>query len=439
MTGATVHKERLATLHARAREANKRGRRGDVVPICEEILKLDPNSADALHFLGMWRLDQKQYAEAADLLGRLAQLVPNAGEVRLPLALALEESGQPEAALEHARVALRTGKDNYFPYLFLGSIFERLGDIRRASIAYSTAARLNPGGESLSNDPSQPAAARERTQRGNALIDQFLREMHAEQVGRVRQTHPDADLERVAAARWRRFHTVAVELTNPEQNPQWFYVPGLNRTGWFEREEFPWVEALEARAEEILTEVRERYRLNQDTVPYLTRGVYSKEYEGIVGTTNWGACRFYNGFKRNETVCRRFPVTASVLDELPLFRIGGNAMEALYSVLKAHQKIPEHQSVSNAKLTVHLPLVVPDKCYLDVQGEARQVEFGRCLIFDDTAIHGARNGSDEVRINLLFQVWHPDLSEEEREVIEASYVAHERWLRERSFDLLLND
>ncbi|HSS63943.1 MAG TPA: aspartyl/asparaginyl beta-hydroxylase domain-containing protein [Gammaproteobacteria bacterium] len=439
MTGDAARKERLAELNARAREVNQRGRREDVVPICKEILELNPNAPDALHFLGMWQLERKAYTEAADCLGRLAALLPDAGEVRVPLALALEESGQPEAALEHARVALRANPENYIPYLFLGSIFEGLGDIERASIAYSTAARLNPDGESLSDEPTHPAPTRERARRGNALIDRYLRELHAKAVERTRKTHPDADLTRVSAARWRRFHTVPVELTNPEQNPQWFYVPGLNRTGWFEREEFPWVEALEARAEEILAEVGERYRLDEDTVPYLTRGVYGKEYEGIVGTTNWGACRFYNGFKRNDEVCRRFPVTASVLDSLPLFRMEGNAMEALYSVLKAGKTIPVHQSVSNAKLTVHLPLVVPDKCYLDVQGEARQVEFGRCLIFDDTALHGARNESEEVRINLLFQVWHPDLSEVEREVIESSYAAHERWLRERSLDQLLTD
>jgi tetratricopeptide (TPR) repeat protein len=439
MTSGADQQARLASLHARAREVNARGRREDIVPICEAMLEIDPNSVDALHFLGMWHLDRKAYPEAAALLGRLAALVSDTAEVRVPLALALEESGRPEAALEHARVALRSSKDAYLPFLYLGSIFERLGDIERASIAYSTAARFNPDGESLSEHPSLPASARDRARRGNALIDRFLLELHAKEVERVRQARPGADLERVASARWLRFHTVSVELTNPEQNPQWFYVPGLDRTGWFEREEFPWVEALEARAEEILGEVRERYRLNEDTQPYLTRGTYGKEYEGIVGTTNWGACRFYNGFTRNEEVCRRFPVTASVLDSLPLFRMQGNAMEALYSVLKAGKRIPDHQSVSNAKLTVHLPLVVPDKCYLDVQGEARQVQFGRCLIFDDTAVHGARNESKEVRINLLFQVWHPDLREEERAVIEASYAAHERWLRERSLDQMLSD
>jgi tetratricopeptide (TPR) repeat protein len=430
---------RLASLHARAREANARGLRKDVVPICQEILELDPNSLDALHFLGMWHLDREAYAEAADYLGRLSALAPHADQVRLPLATALEESGQPEAALEHARAALRSGRDNYFPYLFIGSIFERLGDIERASIAYSTAARMNPGRESLSDDPSQPAYARDRSRRGNALIDQYLRGMHAGEVERIRRLRPGADLDRVAAARWRRFHTVPVELTNPEQDPQWFCIPGLDRSGWFEREEFPWVEALEARAEEILAEVTERYRLEEDTRPYLTGDGYDSQFDDIAGTTNWGACRFYNGFNRNEQVCRKFPVTASVLDSLPLFRVQGNAMEALYSVLKAGKRIPEHQSVSNAKLTVHLPLIVPDKCYLDVQGETRQVEFGRCLLFDDTAIHGARNESDELRMNLLFQVWHPDLSEDEKAVVEASYAAHERWLRERSLDRLLAD
>jgi tetratricopeptide (TPR) repeat protein len=439
MSGGKTPAAHLASLHARAREASQRGRRGDAVPLCRQILDLDPGSVDALHFLGMWHLDQGEYKEAGEYLGRLSTLIPDAGEVRLPLAMALEECGQLEAALDQARVALRSGRNRYFPFLFIGSIFERLGDVERASIAYSTAARINSGSERLSDDPSQPAYARERARRGNALIDRYLRGMHAKEVERIRRQRPGADLDRVAAARWRRFHTVPVTLTNPAQDPQWFYVPGLDRTGWFEREEFPWVEALEARAEDILAEVRERYRLEEDTRPYLTGDGYDERYNDIVGNTNWGACRFYNGFERNEEVCRRFPLTASVLDGLPLFRVEGNAMEALYSTLKAGKRIPEHQSVCNAKLTVHLPLIVPEKCYLDVQGEARQVEFGRCLLFDDTAVHGARNESNDIRINLLFQVWHPDLSEDERALIEASYAAHERWLHQRSLDRLLAD
>ena len=35
---------------------------------------------------------------------------------------------------------------------------------------------------------------------------------------------------------------------------------------------------------------------------------------------------------------------------------------------------------------------------------------GRCLVFDDSFEHEAWNRSDSVRIVLLIQLWHPDLS-----------------------------
>lgn len=439
MTTSVERAARLAQLHARAASVSEHGRREDLVPICEAILAIDPDCLDSLQFLGMWQLERGAYAEAARTLGRLAELAPQDHRVRLPLATALEETGQPRAALEHARRALESNRDNYFPYLYLGSIFERLGDIERASFAYSTAARLGTEDETLVDDPSVPDSARERARRGNALIDRFLRELHARAVAKVHAARPEADLERIAGARWLRMHTVPVTPTNPVQGPKWFYVPLLDRTGWFEREEFEWVEALESRAPDILAEVTQRYRIDEDTVPYLTSDSDDQEPDTLVNSTDWGACRFYNGFQRSEDTCRRFPVTATILDGLPLFRVEGNTLEAFYSVLRARAHITPHQSASNVRLTVHLPLVVPEHCTVTVQGEARQTEFGRCLIFDDTAMHEARNDSDEARIVLIFQIWHPDLREEEREVIAASHAAHERWLRERRFEQLLVD
>jgi aspartyl/asparaginyl beta-hydroxylase (cupin superfamily) len=36
------------------------------------------------------------------------------------------------------------------------------------------------------------------------------------------------------------------------------------------------------------------------------------------------------------------------------------------------------------------------------------------MIFDDTIEHEARNDSDEDRVVLIFDVWRPELSEQER-------------------------
>ena len=40
-------------------------------------------------------------------------------------------------------------------------------------------------------------------------------------------------------------------------------------------------------------------------------------------------------------------------------------------------------------------------------------------MFDDTIEHEAMNDSDALRVVLIFDVWHPDLSSAEREAVAA--------------------
>ena len=47
------------------------------------------------------------------------------------------------------------------------------------------------------------------------------------------------------------------------------------------------------------------------------------------------------------------------------------------------------------------------------------MEGRRALIFDDSIEHEARNDSDELRVVLLFDVWHPHLTAQEREMVNA--------------------
>lgn len=46
--------------------------------------------------------------------------------------------------------------------------------------------------------------------------------------------------------------------------------------------------------------------------------------------------------------------------------------------------------------------------------EVREWEVGKLLVFDDTIEHEAWNDSDQDRVVLIFDIWRPELSEEER-------------------------
>ncbi|HEX5239179.1 MAG TPA: aspartyl/asparaginyl beta-hydroxylase domain-containing protein, partial [Sphingomicrobium sp.] len=48
---------------------------------------------------------------------------------------------------------------------------------------------------------------------------------------------------------------------------------------------------------------------------------------------------------------------------------------------------------------------------------------GEAFVFDDTIEHEAANPTDELRVVLIFDVWHPDLTPAEREAVAALIAA----------------
>ena len=103
--------------------------------------------------------------------------------------------------------------------------------------------------------------------------------------------------------------------------------------------------------------------------------------------------------------------------------VPGYAPTAFFSILDRKSHIPAHTGVTNARLIVHLPLVVPGGCRFRVGSETREWREGEAWVFDDTIEHEAWNESDIPRAILIFDTWHPGLTRADREVIQAAVPA----------------
>jgi aspartyl/asparaginyl beta-hydroxylase (cupin superfamily) len=69
----------------------------------------------------------------------------------------------------------------------------------------------------------------------------------------------------------------------------------------------------------------------------------------------------------------------------------------------------------NTRLICHLPIIVPPDCgELRVGNYSRPWVEGEAFVFDDSVEHEAINRSDRERVVLLFDIWRPELTEEER-------------------------
>jgi aspartyl/asparaginyl beta-hydroxylase (cupin superfamily) len=116
----------------------------------------------------------------------------------------------------------------------------------------------------------------------------------------------------------------------------------------------------------------------------------------------------------------RCPKTAAALRRLPLADLPGYAPTAFFSILDARTQIPAHTGVTNTRLIVHLPLVIPGACRFRVGSETREWRGGEAWVFDDTIEHEAWNDSDVPRAILIFDIWHPELSAAERDLVRTA-------------------
>lgn len=119
----------------------------------------------------------------------------------------------------------------------------------------------------------------------------------------------------------------------------------------------------------------------------------------------------------------RCPATMAALAGAPLASVRNRSPSILFSLLRPGARIPPHTGFVNTRLICHLPLIVPPGCGLRVGNDTRTPVEGKAWVFDDTMEHEAWNLSDRIRGILLFEVWRPELTGEERALVSAMFEA----------------
>jgi len=209
------------------------------------------------------------------------------------------------------------------------------------------------------------------------------------------------------------------------QQPSMFYYPYLAQRQFFEREEFPWAAEIEAAASDIRDELLALLHENAPFAPYVEDDPDRppRDFHGLNDNRDWTALYLWKHGKFVPEVAERCPKTVRALEGVPLSRIGERTPSVFFSRLEPGAHIPPHTGMLNSRLICHLPLIVPQGCWLRVGNETREWEEGKLLIFDDSIEHEAKNSSREMRIVLIFDIWRPELSQSERAGISAIFNA----------------
>lgn len=390
-----------------------------------ELLRGVPDHPGLLAALGALALDRGDGDRALRFLTPLQAQRP--GELRLALQVAglFWQAGEHRAAIgmleSSLRIADRNDEEAPKAWLALGEMRFAHGDADAAGRAWHRAldrARVrgwwvDPGQTPQALVPMVDRARREA---------QAARKRHlAAAVESLRDEHGAAELRRVDRAIAAFVGEGDARPQDPRQRPKFFYFPDLPSEPYLDPARVSGAKALNAAFDAIRAEALDLVAQGVKLPGFVDvkPGDRIDNYlGGDAAKPAWDAFFFFRHGRRYDEHHARCPSTSEALSAFDLFHLEGQAPEACFSFLAPHTTIKPHYGVSNVRLVMHLPLVVPPDCALNLIGVGEHVwREGELMLFDDTYQHEAWNRSDQVRIVLLMDCWHPDLTPVERDAV----------------------
>jgi len=388
------------------------GRINDAAELWEKVLALSPDHPQALLHLGQHRLFRGDAKGALALLEHASRVDAENPIVPLNLAAAYRALGDSQSELASLARALVIDR-HFFPALLAKAMyFERQGKLREAAKQYRDVLALAPPDSKQEEWTKKPLQrAREIVERDLSEVNAFLNERLAS------RTHLDA----ASLGRFDECKDIMIGAKKPfVQQPTLLNYPRLPAIPFYERKQFPWLAKIEATTAAIRKEFESaRDEDAKEFQAYVNRadGMPLEQWAELNRSKRWSVFFLWSDGVRIDSHCRRCPTTSALLEEAPMAKVPGAAPSAFFSTLAPKTLIPPHTGVTNARLVVHVPLIVPPGCWFRVGNERREWKPGEALIFDDTIEHEAWNGSDEMRAVLIFDIWNPYLDEHERDLV----------------------
>jgi aspartyl/asparaginyl beta-hydroxylase (cupin superfamily) len=290
-----------------------------------------------------------------------------------------------------------------------GNLLETQGKMKTAALFYRDALKISPPAE------YRPESYRQLLTHAERIVAMYSEALEMTLLQSI-EGLPGL------SQRWREAVSIMSGRSKPYVSQcNQLTVPRLPAQPFFRREMFDWVPELEKRTPEIRAEmIAALGEAAEEFQPYVqyAPGEPVNQWAELNHSRQWTSFHLYRAGKPVPQNIERCPKTAEALKLIDAVHLAGTCPNVMFSVLQPKAKIPPHHGESNARLVAHLPLVVPENCLFRVGYDNRRWVEGEVLIFDDTIEHEAWNDSDEIRVVMLFDVWNPMLSVEERAIVQ---------------------
>lgn len=186
--------------------------------------------------------------------------------------------------------------------------------------------------------------------------------------------------------------------------------PDLPSQPWYNSQSLP-----------IVRDLEESFKKIREEIMQLQNKDFHSESEKIARKGQWDVFFFYERGKKNVENCSRCPTITRIIEQHETIR--SHAGLIYVSRMQAGTHIAPHRGPTNLRLRCHLGIQIPDgNCGLRVGNQIGEWKQGQCIVFDDFYEHEAWNETTEDRIVLIIDLWHPELTPYEREVLKGIHL-----------------
>lgn len=404
---------------ARALGLEATGRTAEADLEAQALLDQQPGHPGASSLAARLAMQRGDPTRALSLLESAQRLHPQDTQVPVDLAIVHATAGRAREAIATLEASCARQPEAHEAWLLLASLRDATGDATGALWAcFEAVTRARRAGRWL-DDATTPEALKPLVFAAFGRLERQRRELYFASYAPVRQAHGDAAVQRIDHALRGFLKEIDTTPVDARQRPRFLFVPGLPHQPYHDPALQPWADALRAAfpqiREEALRVIAEDAGL-EDFVKTPGGGRARDHLGGPAAEPVWEAFFFYRHGRRYDEHHARCPQTSAVLESIELCRIADQSPEICFSVLRPGTHILPHYGVTNLRLVMHLPLVVPPDCALNVvDGGSHAWEEGQLVMFDDTFQHEAWNRSSSSRVILLMDCWNPHLTPVERD------------------------
>ncbi|XP_049489313.1 aspartyl/asparaginyl beta-hydroxylase isoform X5 [Neofelis nebulosa] len=184
----------------------------------------------------------------------------------------------------------------------------------------------------------------------------------------------------------------------------------------------PWWTPKETGYTELVKSLERNWKLIRDeglAVMDKAKGLFLPEDENLREKGDWSQFTLWQQGRKNENACKGAPKTCSLLDKFPE-TTGCRRGQIKYSVMHPGTHVWPHTGPTNCRLRMHLGLVIPKEgCKIRCANESKTWEEGKVLIFDDSFEHEVWQDAASFRLIFIVDVWHPELTPQQRQSLPA--------------------